>query len=149
MHCANMAVPPSLAFAKAKKISESMNISEDSFKASWQWLKWFRFQRGLEKFMLCGEGTEVDWNDPKFLEELDALCEVIAQYDVENVFNMDETGLFFWILPRYTLLIPDEDLSTTRGCKKSKERVSLVVCSNAMGTHKIPCTMIGKPKEPS
>ena len=61
---------------------------------------------------------------------------------------MDETGLFFRILPRYTLLMPDEDLNTTRGSKKSKDRVSVAVCSNVTGTHKIPCTLIGKAKEP-
>ena len=62
---------------------------------------------------------------------------------------MDETGLFFRLLPRCTLLMPHEDVSSTRGKKKAKERVSLVVCANATGTHKITCTMIGKYKEPA
>ena len=62
---------------------------------------------------------------------------------------MDETGLFFRLLPKYTLLIPFEDVSSTRGKKKAKERVSLVVCANATGTHKIPCTLIGKAKFPT
>ena len=43
---------------------------------------------------------------------------------------MDETGLFFRLLPKYTLLMPFEDASRTRGKKKAKERVSLVVCAN-------------------
>ena len=59
---------------------------------------------------------------------------------------MDETGLFFWLLPKYTLLMLFEDVSSTREKKKVKERVSLVVCANATGTHKIPCTLIGKHK---
>ena len=61
---------------------------------------------------------------------------------------MDETGLFFRLLPKYTLLMPFEDVSSTRGKKKAKERVSLVVCANATGTHKIPCILIGKAKLP-
>jgi hypothetical protein len=40
----------------------------------------------------------------------------------------------------------DEDILTTRGKKKSKDRVSFIVCANAMRTHKIPCALIGKPK---
>ena len=44
---------------------------------------------------------------------------------------MDETGLFFWLLPKYTLLMPFEDVSSTRGKKKAEERVSLVVGANA------------------
>jgi hypothetical protein len=45
--------------------------------------------------------------------------------------------------------MPDEDISTTRGKKKFKDWVSLIVCANAVGTHKIPCTLIGKPKAPA
>jgi hypothetical protein len=39
--------------------------------------------------------------------------------------------------------MPGEDLSTTRGMKKIKDRVSFIVCANATGSHKIPCAMIG------
>ena len=62
---------------------------------------------------------------------------------------MDETGLFFRLLPKYTLLMPFEDVSSTRRKKKAKERVSLVICANATGTHETPCTLIGKPKSPA
>ena len=91
----------------------------------------------------------MDKESPSFLEALDKLYAIISNYDPENVYNMDETGLFFRMLPRYTLLLPCEDISSTRGKKKAKERVSLVVCTNATGTHKIPCTLIGKPKVPA
>jgi len=45
--------------------------------------------------------------------------------------------------------MPNEDISTTKGKKKAKDQVSLIVCANAFGTHKIPCALIGKPKEPA
>ena len=61
-----------------------MSISQDEFKASWQWLKKFQSHRGLEKMLLHGEGAEVDMNDPELLEQLDALNQIIAQYDVEG-----------------------------------------------------------------
>jgi len=98
--------------------------------------------------LLHGEGVEVNKFDPRLLTTLDNLYTIIAQYDPENVYNMDETGLFFRLLLRYSLLMPDEDISTIRGKKKSKDRVSLVVCANIMGTHKIPCALIGKLKAP-
>jgi hypothetical protein len=59
---------------------------------------------------------------------------------------MDEIGLFFRLLPRYNLLMPNENISTTIGKKKAKDRVFLVVCANASGTHKIPCALIRKLK---
>ena len=149
MRRAKLPVPPSLVIVKAKRIAQQLSIPEGDFKASWQWLSRFRKRRGLQQILLHGEGAEVDKEDPKLLAALDDLYATISRYDPENVYNMDETGLFFRLLPRYTLLMPFEDLSTTRGKKKAKERVSLVVCANATGTHKLPCTMIGKPKSPA
>jgi hypothetical protein len=99
--------------------------------------------------LLHGEGVEVDKNDPELLSALEELYSIIAQYDLENVYNMDEIGLFFRLLPRYSILMPNEDISSTRGKKKVKDCVSVIVCANASGTHKIPYVMIGKPKEPT
>ena len=149
MRLASLPVAPSLAMLKAKKIADQLSISQDNFKASWQWFSRFRERRGLQQILLHGEGAEVDRESPSLLEALDKLYAIISNYDPENVYNMDETGLFFRLLPRYTLLLPCEDINSTRGKKKAKEQVPLVVCTNATGTHKIPCTLIGKPKVPA
>jgi len=149
MHRANLPILPSFVIAKAKSIASSLSISETNFKASWQWLSRFRVRQGLQKMLLHREGAEVNKSDPRLLAALDDLYAIIAQYDPKNVYNMDKTGLFFHLLPRYNLLMPDEDISTTRGKKKSKDRVSLIVCANAMGTHKIPCALIVKPTAPA
>jgi len=96
--------------------------------------------------LLHGKGAEINKSDPGLLATLDDLYAIITQYDPKNVYNTDETSLFFHLLPRCNLLMPDEDISTIRGKKKSKDWVSLIVCANAVGTHKIPCTLINKPK---
>ena len=62
---------------------------------------------------------------------------------------MDKTGLFFRLLPKYTLLMPFEVISSTQGKKKAKERVSLVACANTIGMHNMSCILIGKPKFPA
>jgi hypothetical protein len=120
MRRANLPIPPSLAIAKTKSIASSLSIPETDFKASWQWLSRFKMRRGLQKMLLHGEGTEVNKSDPGLLATLNDLYAIIAQYDLENVYNMDETGLFFRLLPRYNLLMPDEDISTIRGKKNPK-----------------------------
>jgi hypothetical protein len=97
--------------------------------------------------LLHEEGAKVNNNNLELLAALKELFGIIAQYDPKNVYNMDETGLFFRLLPRYSLLMPNEDISTTKGKKKAKDQVSFIVCANASGTHKIPCALIGKPKE--
>ena len=144
---ANLPISPTLIISKAKRIAEELSHTE--FKASWCWFEKFKKRKGLQQMVLCGEGSEVDKNDPKTLAELELLYKEISKYHPENIYNMDETGLFFRVLPKYTVLLPEEDIKTTRGRKKAKERVSLVVCTNAVGTHKIPLCMIGKPKTPA
>ena len=58
----------------------------------------------------------------------------------------DETGLNFRLLPEKTLAASFE--RSVDGRKKSKERVTLNVCSNASGTIKLPIHLIGKAKKP-
>jgi hypothetical protein len=58
-------------------------------------------QRGLQNMLLRREGAEINKNDPELLAALEELYEIITQYDLENVYNMDKTGLFFRLLPRY------------------------------------------------
>jgi hypothetical protein len=69
---------------------------------------------------MFGEGAEVNKIDPQLLESLDKLYENIRKYQPSSVYNMDETGLFHRLLPHYSLLMPNEDVSTVRGKKKIK-----------------------------
>ncbi len=89
MRRANLLVPPSFAIDKAKSIASSLSIPETNFKASWQWLCWFRVRRRLQKMLLYEEGAEVNRSDLGLLAALDDLYAIIAQYDPENVYNMD------------------------------------------------------------
>jgi hypothetical protein len=101
MRCAKLPVPPSLAIAKAKNIAPSLSIPKSKFKASWQWLSRFRAHRGLQKMFFHEEGVKVNKNDLELMTTLKELYEIIAKYDLENVYNMDKTSLFFLLLPRY------------------------------------------------
>jgi hypothetical protein len=51
--------------------------------------------------LLHGEGTKVNKNDLELFVTLEDLYKIFVQYDLENVYNMDETGLFFQLLLRY------------------------------------------------
>jgi hypothetical protein len=96
MHYAKLLVPPSLTIAKVKNIAPNLSIPESNFKASLQWLSRFRPHHGLQKMLLHGEGAEVNKNDLKLLAALKKLYEIIVEYDLENVYNMDKIGLFFY-----------------------------------------------------
>jgi hypothetical protein len=63
----------------------------------------------------------------------------------EDVYNMDETGLFFRMLPDRSLVHVSEE---KKGVKKAKERVTVALCANASGSHKLKPLVIGHSKKP-
>ena len=76
------------------------------------------------------------------------LHEEISNYNPKNIYNMDETGLNFHLLPRQTYVHRSEN--NVRGTKsmKSKDRVTLYIATNATGSQKVPLSMIGGSKNP-
>jgi hypothetical protein len=52
-----------------------------------------------------------------------------GQYNEDDIYNMDETGLF-WRMP------PSRSLSSINrpGIRKDKSRISIICCVNASGT---------------
>lgn len=74
-----------------------------------------------------------------------SLQTILAEYSPSDIFNADETGLFFRLLPDKTLEFKGVDC---HGGKNSKEGVTVMVCSNMSGNEKLPLLVIGKSKKP-
>ena len=70
---------------------------------------------------------------------------LLQGYEPKNVFNADETGLFFKLLPDKTLEFKKEPW---HGGKHSKDRITVLVGANADGSEKLPLLVIGKSKKP-
>lgn len=94
----------------------------------------------------------------KFISELSAdaeaakkfivkFREIVEQYELLpcQVYNIDETGLNYKMLPKKTLASSND---TVAGTKLIKDRLTIAPCSNADGTHKLPLFVIGKSKKP-
>ena len=69
----------------------------------------------------------------------------INGYVAKNIFNVDETGLFFSMKPEKTFAFKGEQCSIG---KKSKERLTILFCVNSDGTEKIKPLVIGKYANP-
>lgn len=67
-------------------------------------------------------------------------------FDLNQIYNADKTGLLWRSLPRRTLV--DSYETGPAGYKLNKDRVTVMVCANADGSHKIPLFIIGKSKNP-
>jgi len=63
-----------------------------------------------------------DWG-----ERLKTLCEGYAQRDI---FNADETGLFYRALPTRLLVIKGDE---AKGGNKSKDRITVLLACSAIG----------------
>jgi len=55
---------------------------------------------------LYGEAGDVKVS--QFLEAMNEMKEALQDYDISNIFNMDETGLFYRTMPARTYLTVDE-----------------------------------------
>ena len=115
---------------------------EAPFNASRGWLWRFCQRHGIRHLSLQGEKLSSDGSviEP-FKAELQELLEH-EQLTLDKVYNCDETGLCYRSLPNKTLAAKSE--KDASNMKKQKDRVTIMACSNATGTHKLPLVMIGK-----
>lgn len=130
---------------KARQLNELLQGRRD-FTASEGW-KWRFCQRyGIRQLSMQGEKFSSDEGSAKeFVEEFRKFFRE-KQLSLHQVFNCDESGLNYRLLPEATLAASFE--KSAAGRKKSKEQVTFNVCSNASGTVKLPLQIIGKAKRP-
>ena len=126
---------------KAKQIANGLGVEEGTLKYSAGWLHRFKKRNGIQEQKLQGEASSADLN--AIIEALPTLKNKCNGYPLERIYNMDETGLFY-------RLEPDRTLATQRlsGRKKNKERLSIALCVNSDGSHKLKPLIIGKYKKP-
>lgn len=113
-----------------------------SFKASTGLLRNFQSRHGIRSLDIQGErlssnGADADEFKNNFSEFL---------VNEDDVYNVDEIGLDWRTLLSKSLASKRE--RSAPGYKVSKERVTIKVCANASGTHRLPLLMIGKSKKP-
>lgn len=67
-------------------------------------------------------------------------------YCLGQIFNADETELNYKMLPDIASALQIE--RSAPGTKKAKERITVMTCSNASGSHWLPLMVIGKSAKP-
>jgi hypothetical protein len=130
---------------KARKLSTAMVNTIPSlknFKGSRGWVKNFLHRNPtIKQVTLHGEGGSAN---QKSIEEGRIFLQAqLAKWSMKDVFNMDETALFYRLLPNQTLGTEGE-----RGTKKDKTRVTLLLCCNADGSEKLRPLIIGRYQNP-
>ena len=70
---------------------------------------------------------------------------MIKDYESKNIFNADETALFYKAMPNKTMFYKNLPANHV---KVDKERLSVLFCANMSGTEKLKPIVIGKSENP-
>ncbi|KAG0441503.1 Tigger transposable element-derived protein 6 [Dictyocoela muelleri] len=125
--------------SKALNIAENLKIK--NFHASNGWIQKFKKRHGISSKSLTGESLFVKREN--FEEFSKHLHEKMRDYRPEDIFNCDETALFYKIMPSKSLVS-----KVRHGSKLHRDRISILLCVNSTGTEKIKPLVIGKFNKP-
>ncbi|GFT84622.1 tigger transposable element-derived protein 1 [Trichonephila clavipes] len=95
---------------------------------------------------ITGESATADEGAAKIFPEELAKIIVDGDYSADQVFNADETGLYWKKLPNSTYIAKNEKTASRH--KASKDRVTLLLCSNASGDRMLKPLLINKSLRP-
>lgn len=125
---------------KARKIADAVGDAE--FQASNGWLEKFLKRHNIEFKCISGEGHDVDSSAVQSWKA--HLPEICKNFKPEDIYNCDETGVFFKQLPSKTLAAKRE---SCQGGKNAKDRLTVLLACNMIG-EKMKPLVIGKSKCP-
>ena len=137
-------VPISGPILQAKANEFARLLGNPNFNCSSSWIQRFRARHDIVAGKICGEAAGVpdgvieEWLSKKW----PVLCE---GYKPDDIFNADETGLFYNMTPDKTLKFKGEQCS---GGKMSKTRITVMVAANMTGSCKEKLLVIGKSRKP-
>ena len=136
-----ISISDSILINQARKFGEQLGISDLEFSYSKGWLEKFKSRFNIRRFTKHGEADKVDLKSVE--ESFCAIKDEISNYSVNDVFNFDETALFYRLQPNKTLAT-----GIINGDALSKERLTVALCTNASGNYKLKPLVIGRFKRP-
>ncbi len=103
----------------------------------------------IQEARITSRGGRFCWQG-KMASEIAELRRKLKDYKPENIFNCDQTGLYYKMLPKRLYLMPEETVKLARGTKTMNlnDRLTVMVCTNATGTLCLPPALIGYAKTP-
>lgn len=130
-----------LLMEKAQEIAVKLNVKGACFSAGW--LHKFKMRHGISSHVISGESKDAPAETVD--EWLKNLPSKIDGYQMKNIYNVDETGLFYHLMPERTFAFKGDKC---HGGKKAKDRLTVLLCANADGSDKMTPLLIGKSRKP-
>ena len=128
---------------KTKAIEFAEKINVENFKASDGWLdRWKKRFNVSFKTVSCENNACT--NEMVALWEQTTLPTYLSKYDLNQIYNADEFGLFYRAQPNTSLYLKNQNCV---GSKHSKLRLTGLAAANAVG-EKLPLLVNGKSMKP-
>ncbi|NXQ37556.1 TIGD4 protein, partial [Alaudala cheleensis] len=138
-------VPVNGPLLRLKAIDFAQKLGHGDFKCSNGWLDRFKARYDLDFRAQPVEAAATPTAGIPTLWYQNVFLSYLKDYQPKNVFFMQETGLFYQMLPHNTFAFKGETCSVS---KQSKESITVVVGANMDGSEKLPLLIIGKSKSP-
>ncbi|XP_026816812.1 tigger transposable element-derived protein 4-like [Rhopalosiphum maidis] len=136
--------PVSGPMLKLKAEELSQKLGNNQFIASNGWLsRWknrheIKLKRVHDEKASANASTSNDW-------KVNRLKIILNDFSPDNIFNADETGLYYRATPDGSLCFKKEVLSDS---KKAMDRITVLLCVNMTGSDKRKLLVVGKSLKP-
>ncbi|GES89798.1 CENP-B homolog protein 2-like [Rhizophagus clarus] len=115
---------------KARVFAQVFNIQESELVFSNGWLEKFKKRNNIQRYRAHRKAGSALLES--FAEERMKLRRLLGQFTLDQIYNIDETSLFYQMPPNQTL-----STKPILGQKKDKTRTMVLLGANVMGTDKL------------
>ena len=143
-----MAVSLRVLQVRARRVGERLNVR--NFKASRGWVENFIRRNGVQASVKF-HGKENAKLPKDYYNRIAEIKEIASTHDLKNIYNQDESGLFYRLCQNWSYLTSQEYRAGARGTflQKAKQRLSVSFAVNCDGSHALPLRYIGKSERPN
>jgi hypothetical protein len=142
-NCNNNGITITQPIIQEKAKEYASKIGFNNFKGSNGFFQRFKERNNVYLQPIHGESSNVPEN---IIQEWKSRFSSLANgYEPKDIFNSDELGLFYRLLPNKTFTVKG---NKCRSGKKSKERITILIGSNMDGSEKLKLAVIGHSQKP-
>jgi hypothetical protein len=128
---------------KQKAEELATKLGKDDFIATDGWFSRWKKRENIVYRRVQGEQKDADVSAAEIWIQ-EEWPKIVSEYSPDDIYNADETGLYYRALPEHTLMFKNE---SAKGCKTSKDRLTVLCCASMSGS-KENLLVIGKSKNP-